>query len=178
MSAQLRRRRRWLVLALSGIIVVVSAIAFCIPIYAPPTDGYDLRRVDAVFILGPPTADRIAVGEHLAREAGNVPVYLSVWSGVECKARFVCVHARPWTTAGEAAALDAAIRTDGIRHPIVVTSRVHVTRARYIFDRCVPTNPPVIGVSHARPWWDVVRQPVYQWGAMIKAVIVGCADPG
>lgn len=173
-----RSRSRRLVVVLSGIVTVAVAIVLlCIPVYAPPPQPYDLDQVDAVFILGPPTGDRIEVGERLAREAGNVPIYLSVWSGVVCKPRFVCVHAHPWTTAGEAAALDAAIRADGIRHPIVVTSRVHVMRARYIFDRCVSTKPPVIGVVHARPWWDAVRQPAYQWAAMIKAVIVGCADP-
>lgn len=175
-AATSRRRRRVRLWLANFAVAAVAIVLLSVPIFAPRVDAYDAREVDAVFILGPPTAARIAAGERIAQDAGGVPVYLSVWSGVVCKPKFVCVHAEPWTTAGEAAALAAAVRDDGLRHPLVVTSTVHVMRARYIIDRCVPGKPPVIGVRHSRPWWDVLRQPVYQWGAMVKAVVAGCAD--
>lgn len=176
MRRRVRTRRRRILVWLAATAAAVAALAaLCVPISFPREEAYDVRRIDAVFILGPPTGARIAAGEKLAREAGGVPIYLSVWRGVVCKPQFVCVHADPWTTSGEAAALTAAVRNDGVRHPLVVTSTVHVMRARYIFNRCVPVHAPVIGVRHARPWWDAARQPVYQWGATLKAAVSGCA---
>ncbi len=169
-----RRRRAWL----WGILAVIVAVyvAMSVSVFTTPSDRYDVHEIDAVFILGPPTEARIAVGERIARDAGGVPVYLSVWPGVGCRPQFVCVHADPWTTAGEAAALAEAVRDDGVRHPLVVTGDEHVMRARYIFDRCVPVAAPVIGidehVSLAVRFW----QPIYQWGAMAKAFFAGCAD--
>ncbi|MBS1673013.1 MAG: hypothetical protein JSS74_03515 [Actinobacteria bacterium] len=169
-----RRRRGWGLGILSGILILY--VAMSVSVFTTPSDPYDVHQIDAVFILGPPTQERIAAGERIAREAGGVPVYLSVWAGVGCDPRFVCVHADPWTTAGEAEALAEAVREDGVRHPLVVTGGEHVMRARYIFDRCVPMAAPVIGIDdHLNPV-DWLWQPIYQWGAMVKAFFGGCAD--
>ncbi|MBS1699462.1 MAG: hypothetical protein JST25_13790 [Actinobacteria bacterium] len=175
-SVPRRRRRAWILGILS--VVGVLYIAMSVSIYTTPSDPYDVREIDAVFILGPPTTQRIAAGERIAQQAGGVPIYLSVWAGVQCQPQFVCVHAEPWTTAGEAAALAAAVHDDGVRHPLVITGDEHVLRARYIFGRCVPVPTPVIGIDEPLSAWDWLWQPIYQWGAMVKASIGGCADGG
>ena len=173
-SGSSRRRRRGWILGIVLALVALYAAAY-ISVYTAPSDAYDVHDVDAVFILGPPTGDRIAVGERIAREAGGVPVYLSVWHGVVCKPQFVCVHADPWTTSGEAAALSEAVASDGVKHPIVVTGDEHVMRARYIFGRCVPIPAPVVGIAEPMDLGTRLWQPIYQWGAMVKAVLGGCA---
>lgn len=169
-----RRRRGW-ILGILGVVVTLY-VAMFVSVYMTPSDRYDVHDVDAVFILGPPTTERIAVGERIAQQAGGVPVYLSVWHGVDCQPQFVCVHADPWTTAGEAAALAAAVRDDGVKHPLIVTGGEHVMRARYIFDQCVPVAAPVIGVDDSMNPVDWLWQPIYQWGGMVKAFVAGCAD--
>jgi len=168
-----RRLGGWIFGILAGLVAVYGAMY--VTVYSAPSAAYDVRKVDAVFILGPPLDQRIAVGERIAKEAGGVPVYLSVWHGVVCKPQFVCVHADPWTTSGEAAALTEAVHDDGVKHPVVVTSDEHVMRSRYIFDRCVPIPAPVIGIDEPMDLGTRLWQPVYQWGAMAKAFFGGCA---
>lgn len=171
-----RRLRAWLlgILAVFLTVYIVGAVI----VYTTPSDRYDVHEIDAVFILGPPTQARIIEGERIARLAGGVPVYLSVWHGVGCKPEIRCVHADPWTTAGEAAALNAAVRDDGVRRPLVITGTPHVMRARYIFERCVAAPAPVIGVQDPTSLGDVLWQPLYQWAAMVKALVGGCAPDG
>ena len=68
------------------------------------------------------------------------------------------------------------MRDDGVKHPLVVTGDEHVMRARYIFERCVPVATPVIGADEPMNLGEWMWQPVYQWGAMVKAYFAGCAD--
>ena len=168
-----RRRRGWILGILIGLVAVYAAAY--ISVYTASSDSYEAGEVDAVFILGPPTDDRIALGERIAQEAGGVPVYLSVWHGVVCKPQFVCVHADPWTTSGEAEALSEAVRNDAVKHPVVVTGDEHVMRSRYIFGRCVPIAAPIVGIAEPMDLGTRLWQPIYQWGAMVKAFVGGCA---
>jgi hypothetical protein len=173
-----KRNRRIIASAASIAALAVVITAMCLPIYAPADDHYDIHRIDAVFVLGPPTDDRLAKGDAIARAAGGVPVYVSAAPRFVCPPQDRCVRAVPWTTVGEAAALTTIMRTDGIRHPLVVTSSVHLMRARYIFGRCVPGYTPIVGVRRTLQPWDDVWQPIYQWSAMVKAMIGGCVGTG
>ena len=64
-SRRRRRRRGWILGIVLGLVALY--VAAYISVYATPSDSYDVHDVDAVFILGPPTDDRIAAAQHRRR---------------------------------------------------------------------------------------------------------------
>lgn len=167
---------RWvtLVVALLALVAVAGLPVFVFPHSDRPA------RADAVIVLGPSTPDRIALATRLVDEGYAPHAYVSMPSDMidlsPCAtANVTCFTPSPTTTRGEARfTLDSA-HAHGWSSVIVVTAQFHVSRARYIFDRCGGVDVRVVSVHERLSPFGWIHQYGYQTGAFIKAVIVGCA---
>ena len=73
----------------------------------------------------------------------------------------VCVHASPFSTEGEAAAVRELVDRQDWSSIILVTSRYHLFRAGRIFRRCVDANVSERGVDE--PWWRNAISVPLEW---------------
>jgi uncharacterized SAM-binding protein YcdF (DUF218 family) len=118
--------------------------------------GSDRRLPAAQALLGgglAPTlvvsADRSGHDERRVRLCRNPP------EGV------ICIHAEPFSTVGEAAAVRELARRNDWKSIILVTSRYHMFRASRIFRRCIDARIAEHGVDE--PWWrDGIAVPL-EW---------------
>ncbi len=143
----MRRTARWLRWTFICVVAAaLTATAACVPTYVEPQLD-ELHRADAILVLGGPGHERYTYGLDLARKGLAGRVLLSdpsggsdAWLNRLCGARFafavVCFDPDPATTAGEARALRDLATAGGWNSVIVVTFRPHVSRARYIVQRC------------------------------------------
>jgi DUF218 domain len=126
-------------------VVFVAAVIGGWPVYVrPQTDP--LRHADAILVLGGPPADRYPFGIGLSKH-GWAPTLF--WSNPDRRVNVTqecarhhrdidlhCFIPDPPTTKGEARALRDLAAQYGWRTVIVVTFRPHISRARYILERC------------------------------------------
>ena len=176
------RRRLWTTAV--SVAVAVAAIALAgLPVYVfPPVDP--VTDADLIYVIGPPTAGRIALEESLRDEGVADAALVSVPLDGEQSAANLdicgdtavdCEHPEPFTTKGEAAMLAAYAPAHGVDRTIVITFTPHVARTRYIFDTCCPGEVTVVAVDpHLTPW-EWVYQYAYQTGAFAKAVLAPCS---
>jgi len=183
-----RRRtlRRRLVGILIGLVVAFVVVALVgLPLYAFPAVD-EPQRADAVIVLGPPHGAGIRTGEELmaAGYADTLAVSVDAYgidSGIALDAchedrpyRVVCVHPDPFTTEGEAQWVRRLADANGWTSVIVVTYPYHVTRARYLFDRCGVPGAMFVSNGDDPGLARLARMYVYQSAAFVKAWI----DPG
>lgn len=156
--------------ALLALVVVIGAAGW--PVYVHPQID-PLRRADAIVVLGGTAYERFDVGLELA-ERGYAPTLLiSRSTGPDdhemdryCAAHFEftvsCFIPDPWTTEGEAQEIRRRARQFGWRHIIVVTYTPHVSRARYIVQKCFDGEVTMVAspsASGLRFWaWMYLRQ--------------------
>ncbi|MFC4243325.1 YdcF family protein [Gryllotalpicola reticulitermitis] len=153
-----------------------------IPIYVVPHTDKP-ARVDAIVVIGPPYSDRITLAQHLVSEGYADHIYLSVptqelTTDVCRTAGITCFHELPFTTRGEARFTHKQAAALNWSSVIVITGQYHISRARYIFDRCsgVPTVRMIESYEPLSPTqW--VHQYMYQTAGFAKALAVGCAAP-
>lgn len=139
-----RSPRRWFA-ALCAF--AVAAAISGLPVYVyPQTD--QLRHADAIFVLGGYGWDRSLFAINLAKEGWAPIVVVSMWNPTrdpsktkvcefpEPKITKVCVTADPSTTLGEARELRRLVIEHNWRTIIAVTFRPHISRARYILEKC------------------------------------------
>jgi len=77
----------------------------------------------------------------------------------------LCFEAEPYSTQGEARAVDRLAREHQWTRIVVVTSRFHVTRAHMLFRRCYDGGLSLVGVPFA--WWKLPAEWVSETGKMI-----------
>ena len=183
-TSRRRRRRTWVALS---VICVLIASCFALSFKAykyPQTDP--LRHADAIVVLGGTAYARFDLGLKLA-EQGYAPYLLisqSTGAGDPkmdkyCHGHFTftvkCFIPSPWTTEGEAKEIRADADQYGWKHIIVITFTPHVSRARYIVEKCfdgditMVASPAASGFSF---WtWMFIRQS----GGYLKAFLTsGC----
>lgn len=141
------------------------------------------ERTDVLFVLGPPD-ERIDYAEQLMQQGGAVT--LAVSSPVDQSGQFVapicretrayrivCFHPEPFTTQGEARALQAMSQEHGWQSANVLTAQHHVTRAKVLIERCykgdfrmvqfdaklVVTSWPFLYVYHTAAFVKVALNP-------------------
>jgi hypothetical protein len=169
--------RGWLVLVLVVLVLFVAATARLF--VWPPTDAP--QRADAAVALGgDPGQLRAKEAIRLVRQ-GYAPVAVISLGGTtpapcphpEPKVAVICFRANPLDTRGEAEYVGAlAARRHWLRL-IVVPERSQATRARMLFERC--TGARLIVVPIADPPSSLFVAIPYEWGALVKALIVrGC----
>jgi uncharacterized SAM-binding protein YcdF (DUF218 family) len=141
------RRRCGRRLAASVCILVIAAIIGGLPVYVRPQID-PLRHADAIFVLGGFGEERYAFGLDLGL-AGWAPNLVvsnpygagDVWDRDYCAAppsrlNVHCFVPNPPTTKGEGRELRRLAAHYGWRTVIVVTFRPHISRARFILERC------------------------------------------
>ncbi|MBP2194434.1 uncharacterized SAM-binding protein YcdF (DUF218 family) [Nocardia goodfellowii] len=162
---------RCTVLLLIALVTAVLA-AVGVPVYIhPQTDP--LRPADAIVVLGGTAYERFDLGLDLARQGYAPQLLISRSTGNDdtvmdkyCAGQFDfavhCFIPDPWTTDGEAREIRRRAAQFGWRHLIVITYTPHVSRARYIVDKCfdgeltMVASPSASGVKF---WtWMYIRQ--------------------
>lgn len=178
-----RRRSPWRVrrLALPPLIsLVVAWVALSCAFFVWPAAGRP-QRVDAVLSLDGPNENlREQRALALLRE-GYAKVLLfsqGAYRSAPCPSvphvRVVCFVPKPARTVGEiefAARYAARHRWHSI---LVVPGHAQTTRVRLLMARCFKGQAVVMPAA-APPLVDLPYQVAYEWGALVKALVV---DPG
>jgi uncharacterized SAM-binding protein YcdF (DUF218 family) len=134
-------------LAVLACVLLTAAIVGGLPVYVRPQID-QLRRADAILILGGHGEARYELGLQLQAQGWAPAVVLSNPSGPDdpemtefCATphpnlQLYCFVPDPPTTKGEAKQLRRLAEQYGWRTVIVVTFRPHISRARFILERC------------------------------------------
>lgn len=178
--------RRWRRTALLTVFLILLAIiAVGGPVYVQPqTDP--IRPADAIFVLGGASYERYAYGIDLALLGYAPHLLLSNPNSQDLWISDLCTHQRypfditcadpdPRTTRGEARELARIAEENNWHSVIVVTFTPHISRARYILERCydgeliMTESPSVKGLAY----W--INNYIYQTAGYIRAAIQrGC----
>jgi len=166
--------RRWLV---SLCVIFIVAVAAGLPVYVRPQID-PLRRADAIFVLGGVAPDRYPFGIALGEQGWAPIVVLSVdrWRTWYCATphpRFDlrCFIPDPATTNGEAQELHRLAANYGWRTVIVVTFRPHISRARFILERCFDGNLVMVESPEHLSVLNWAFQYVYQTAGYAREVL-------
>jgi hypothetical protein len=170
---------RW-VGAMSALLVA-AAIAG-LPVYVRPQVD-QLRRADAIFVLGGDFYDRYPFGFGLGLQGWAPIVVVSNPHGPEDAWLFRfcatphpglnlhCFVPDPITTKGEARELRRLAERNGWRTVIVVTYRPQISRARFILEQCFDGNLIMVASpAHLSPvrW---ASEYVYQTAGFLRAAL-------
>jgi hypothetical protein len=173
-------------LAVLGGLVIAWVVAGIFLYVVPPAD--EPAHADVLFVLGPPDR-RIAYAEELMQqgyaptlavssEVGADGKFTAEICGAQRTFRIICFHADPFTTQGEARALeDLSVQYDW-KSANVLTAQFHVTRARVIVGRCYRGDLHMVAdrrglplVSMSNPTYSWAYQYAYQTAAFVKVAI-------
>lgn len=178
LSRALRLIRRALIVAVAAV-VVVGVVG--LPLYVFPS-SHAPAHADLIYIIGPPTKERIADAEQLRAAGVADRVLVSVpRTGPDSASRLgfchrsyvTCDTPDPFTTRGEAAMLSAYAAPD--EQVVVLTFTPHVARTRYIFGMCAASPVDVVAVDEKMTLGRWIYNYAYQSAAFVKAWILGCA---
>jgi uncharacterized SAM-binding protein YcdF (DUF218 family) len=141
---RVKRPVRWGLAALA-VLAVVAILGW--PVYVTPQLD-ELRRADAIFVLGGSGDAAYTLGLEYALQGQASDVVFSNPNGAEaiwltdlCSHQrypftVTCVEPNPPTTRGEARALERLATSRAWHSVIVLTDAPHISRARYIIQRC------------------------------------------
>jgi len=153
---------------------------------APATDAP--RHADVLFVLGPPDS-RMTYAEQLMGQGYARTLAVSVPLDKQgtpdlalCNERrayrIICFHPEPFTTQGEARALQRLSQENGWKSADVLTTQFHITRARVIVQRCYKGGLSMVAyrqdlplVSFTNPTGTWAYQYAYQTAAFVKAAL-------
>ncbi|MEU4340037.1 YdcF family protein [Nocardia sp. NPDC023852] len=176
----MRRHHRW---SWPLLVVVVVAVVALWPVYVRPHTDTPVPA-DAILVLGGAHDGREQLGLRLARE-GYAPRVLfsnpyenSALVNRICHGGYsfevTCFDPSPRTTRGEGRELARLARADNWHRVIVVTFTPHISRARYIIEKCWDGEllfaDPEPHLSALRWGYDYVYQSV----GYIKAFFEDC----
>ncbi|MGQ4598121.1 ElyC/SanA/YdcF family protein [Nocardia sp. R6R-6] len=177
------RRHRWAWPLLGAGSALVVAVVALWPVYVRP--HVDLpARADAVLVLGGAHDGREQLGLRLARE-GYAPrvVFSNPYTNSAMLNRIchggysfevLCFDPAPRTTRGEGRELARLARSHHWRRVIVVTFTPHISRARYILQKCWDGG---LLFTDPRPHLPVPRWAydyAYQSVGYVKAFVEDC----
>ncbi|MFI1917493.1 YdcF family protein [Nocardia sp. NPDC020380] len=164
------RRIAVVVAALAALIVGIACAGLPVYVY-PQVDA--LRQADAIVVLGGTAYARFDVGLKLAQEGYAKELVISRSTGADdpnmdryCDGKFdftvYCFVPDPWSTRGEAEEIQRLTKAQGWKHIIVVTYTPHVSRARYIVEKCFHGQLTMVASpsdSGPKFWtWMYIRQ--------------------
>ena len=157
------------------ILVVVFGLVTA-RLFVWPAQGMPSRANAIVMLAGP--GDRLGAALKLAREHHAQILVVSQGQhgyGSPCPpttpgAKLICFIPDPGDTRGEAEFLKRLAKKYSWRSVILVTTRAQDTRARMVMERCFGGSIYVITASI--PWYDWPYQIAYEWGAMLKALVL------
>jgi hypothetical protein len=177
------RFRRFLIAALATIFsLLLVAVIGCARLYVFP-DVDPQTQSDVVFVIGPPTATRIAIAESMMNKGLSDNLIISVATNGPFDAaklpicteehayHVYCLTPDPFTTQGEARALQLMAAEHDWSSATVITFTPHVTRARVLMSRCFSGSlymvPDTVKLSDAR--W--LHEFFYQSAAFLKVLV-------
>jgi len=173
-------RRRWLLRSLIALFVLWLIACFLVvvePTVNKPT------KVDAILVLGPPDVDgRVAKALDLARQRYAGTVVISTESDKQRQLKsacrndnpafqVICFQPSPATTRGEAEEIGRLAKAHHWTSIMVVTSIYHVSRARLIVERCLPTRVEMVAAPGKPSVGEWAYQFLYQTGGFVKALV-------
>lgn len=178
--------RRWpgLILKLTPTALTAAAIAG-LPVYVDPQID-DLRRADAILVIGGYGFDRYPYGMKLAWRQWSPNLVLSneqegdTWLNRFCSEppeqfTVYCFAPEPATTRGEAREFSRIAAKHNWGSVIVVTSRPHISRARLILQRCFEGEIIMVESPATIPWTRWIYEYAYQTLGYVRAMFQrGC----
>ena len=188
-TAMVRPVGRWprFLIALGAAALAVALVG--LPLYVFPASDAP-REVDAVYVIGPPTAPRIELAERMIEDGLSDTMVVSLNDEPADRAQYpeaveVCeqpqdytVHCdrpEPFTTRGEARWIRELIDDNAWQSVAVVTITPHITRARVIMERCWDGDVVYLdsGETLAPHYWAYMY--AYQSAAFVKVALEdGC----
>ena len=166
-----RRRAFAAVMTLIAAFLLVTARLFVWPAEGMPAS------VSAIVMLAGP-GDRLPVALRLAREHRAPMLVVSQgWQGYggPCPpavpgVKLMCFNPNPGNTRGEAEFAGRLAQRYHWRSIVLVTTRAQDTRARIITERCFGGSVYVVTAPLPASSWPY--QIAYEWGALMKALVV------
>lgn len=166
-------------------VIAVLLVAFCVMtalLFVFP-DLNAPERSDAIVVLGGHGVPAFDKGVELAKEgyAPDLVLSLQVWQTCApyqellalplSKVHVFCFKANPQTTQGEARSIEAFAKRRGWKRIIVVMPTTQASRARLRIGRCYAGQLLEVAYSPGSIA-DWLAQFAYEWGAMVKAVVL------
>ncbi len=162
-------------------VAVVLVLVFCgltLRLFVFP-DVNAPQRSSAIVVLGGGTDGPFEEGVALAKQGYAPTLVFSLLPNYSCEpsvlhlpsARILCFRADPQTTQGEARSIAHLAAAHHWNWVIVVMPTTQATRARLRIGRCYPGQVLEVGVEPAG-FWAWVRGAVYEWPALLKALVV------
>ena len=180
MSTRRRGKKRWHRALLALAVVFIAAGAANARLFIWPASGMP-AEVSAIVMLDSP-GNSLSIALRLARQDRAPFLVLSLGtpdSGPRCprpipRVRLICFNPVPVTTQGEAEYVGRLARQHHWRSVAVVTITPQDSRARLRMERCF--TGPVYVVTAPIPLISWPYQIAYEWGALVKALVVqrGC----
>lgn len=178
-----RPRRRWLKVGVWIVVVLfVVWVAASVRWFGfPPalSQPGKVGPVDAVYVLGVATKERLAAGIELVESDTSDHLVVTVTPGnsldqfcaTEHPFTVDCVTPDPVSTGGEAQQWATLAEQHQLDSVAIVTMRSHATRAVLYFERCFSGDVRVVDDQVLTlSWWQWIEQSIYETGAMIKFV--------
>jgi uncharacterized SAM-binding protein YcdF (DUF218 family) len=172
----------------AAVVLVLAWLAACLVFFTwSPWETGAPAHADAVIVLSggrerlPPALSLVRRGvapvlaiSSVSRTRPWVIARRLCAAGRYASATVLCFDAKPYSTQGEARAVERLAREHQWKRVVVVTSRFHVTRAHMLFRRCYDGGISFVGVGY--PWWKLPGEWVSETGKMIVQLTVqrGC----
>lgn len=168
-----------------SLLVLVVAVAGYPVLVRPQVDP--VTHADAVVVLGGSNHDgRVQRGLELVRSGVADELVLSnpyrdptTLTARTCRShepgvQITCFVPEPSTTQGEAEAIAELAQARGWTSVVVVTAVFHISRARWIIERCYDGRLSMTVPDSQPSPLQWIYQYAYQIGAYAKASVVGC----
>ena len=184
----MRLRNNWpsiRVVVASICMLVIAALVTGLPVYVrPQTDS--LRHADAIFVLGGEDWRRHSLGIELGMAGWAPKVVLSHpdgpgdnWASENCGKAYPgfevdCFLPDPSTTRGEAREVRRRAEQYGWNRVIVVTYTPHISRARFVLQRCFDGELIMVASPAELSLWGWASEYLYQTAGYLKAEL----EPG
>jgi hypothetical protein len=175
-----RRGKRWRRALIAVAVIFMAVIAATARLFIWPAQGMP-AHVSAIVMMDSP-GDTLGVALRLARQHRAAFLVISLGtpdSGYGCprpipRVKLICFNPAPATTQGEAEFTGRLARKYHWDSIAVVTITPHDSRARLRVERCFAGPVYVVTAPIALTSWPY--QIAYQWGALIRALVVqrGC----
>jgi uncharacterized SAM-binding protein YcdF (DUF218 family) len=179
------RRPRIRRLVVSVCLLLIAAVIGGVPVYVRPQVD-QLRHADAILILGGTDYGRYPFGLDLGSKGWAPRVVVSnpngsddPWLANYCATphpgpELYCFVPDPLTTKGEGRELRRLAARYGWRTVIVVTFRPHISRARFILERCFDGDLIMVAspTRLSLPGW------AYEYVAQTMGYLKAAAQPG
>ena len=174
-------RLRVATLVALAVIVVLAMSTVINTLYVNPAIAEPLTRADAVVVLGGTPYKRFEYGIELAERGLAPEVVISNSVGAEdarmqricatpTSVELTCFLPDPWTTRGEAQEIRTLAEQRGWKSIIVVTTKAHISRARYILGRCFGGDIMMTDYPENLSLVDHVTGWIYQTAGWVRAL--------